>query len=229
MYFSDISKICFNLKSEYGLIIDLPDPDETSVEQRKLLRIENESTKFYDDHYLADLFENTEMIDELLAYDPEYESQECSDYTDKEIDTLKSLPKKTYLLDTEQKMITYCGLVDILFAYCYNKRINMGEENSESSWTIAKLSSTLSWFDVFKSLDECVIASFRRSLCFPLYRNWKLSKKVYRDVIKLLESGRQRCIKSLLEIRSNFIDGDCRYILNDLYINDYCVWMQYVR
>ena len=36
-------------------------------------------------------------------------------------------------------------------------------------------------------------------------------------------------IKTLIKIRETFIDGDCRYILNDLYINDYCVWIQYVR
>jgi len=36
-------------------------------------------------------------------------------------------------------------------------------------------------------------------------------------------------IKSLIAIRDAFIDGECRYVLNDLYINDYCVWIQYVR
>lgn len=72
-------------------------------------------------------------------------------------------------------------------------------------------------------------ASFRRSLCYPLYRNWKLSQKVYQDMVKLLKQGRKKIIKTMLEIRTLFIDGDCRYILNDLYINDYCVWLQYVK
>jgi hypothetical protein len=40
--------------------------------------------------------------------------------------------------------------------------------------------------------------------------------------------GRKLIIKCLIEIRQSFNDGDCRYILNDLYINDYCVWIQYV-
>ncbi len=31
-----------------------------------------------------------------------------------------------------------------------------------------------------------------------------------------------------MKIRETFIDGDCRYILNDLYINDYLVWLQYI-
>jgi hypothetical protein len=36
-------------------------------------------------------------------------------------------------------------------------------------------------------------------------------------------------IKSLIAVREAFIDGECRYVLNDLYINDYCTWIQYVR
>lgn len=70
------------------------------------------------------------------------------DYTSEEINCLKQLPKRTYLLDKEQKFIAYSGLIDILFAYCYNYRANSGEKNVEAGWTISKLSSTLSCFDV---------------------------------------------------------------------------------
>jgi protein SHQ1 len=86
------------------------------------------------------------MIESLiLEYKPEIND---GDYDEKELDCLKSLPKRTYLLEREQKLSAFCGLVDILFSYCYDKRINCGEENSESGWTIVKLSSTLSWLDV---------------------------------------------------------------------------------
>jgi hypothetical protein len=40
--------------------------------------------------------------------------------------------------------------------------------------------------------------------------------------------GRKYIIKTFLKIRETFIDGDCRYILNDLYINDYLIWLQYI-
>lgn len=51
-------------------------------------------------------------------------------------------------MDKNEKLMAYTGLVDILYAYCYNYRINCGETNSEDGWTIAKLSATLSWFEV---------------------------------------------------------------------------------
>lgn len=39
-------------------------------------------------------------------------------------------------------------LVDVMYAYCFNHRMTMGDHTVESAWNIAKLSSTLSWFDV---------------------------------------------------------------------------------
>lgn len=209
------------------MIIDNPDPDILSIEKRRELRLENENEKFDQDHYLADYFDDSEMInDSILKFDLVWNEDE---FSQEEIDCLKNMPKKTFMLDKEQKFYAFLGLVDILYAYCYNQRINLGDSNVESGWTIAKLSSTLSWFDIFKSLEDCVIASFRRSLCFPLYRNWKLSKKCFTDLINLIKQDIKVIIRVLLEIRKIFIDTDCRYILNDLYINDYIIWLQYVN
>ena len=42
-------------------------------------------------------------------------------------------------------------------------------------------------------------------------------------------SGRRSVLKVLLEIRGILMDQDCRYVLNDLYITDYCVWIQSTR
>lgn len=142
------------------MVIDLKEPDSTKIADRKQLRIDNENEKFEQDHYLADLFDNEYIDTVLLKYKTDFRSNDDDDdddddndeYTQKEIDCLKSLPRKTHLLDKEQKFYAYMGLVDILFAYCYNNRINCGERNVETGWTIAKLSSTLSWFDVSCSL-----------------------------------------------------------------------------
>lgn len=212
------------------MVIDLPDPDNNR-EDRTKQRTVDESKKFDDDHYLADYFDDSETIEStILSYTPNYDEQENSEYTDAEIDILKNMPKRTYLLDKQEKFYAFSGLIDILFAYCYNRRINCGEANVESGWTIAKLSSTLSWFDTFKSLQDVLVASYRRSLCFPLYRNWKLTNRVYADLVDLLKQGQKQIIKTLLNIRKSFLDKcDNRYILNDLYINDYIVWIQYVN
>ncbi|RNA15731.1 SHQ1 -like protein [Brachionus plicatilis] len=221
------SNIFSKLSNDYYLIIDNPDPDNLSLEKRRELRLENENEKFDQDHYLADYFDDSEMInDSILKFEFEWKN---GDFSQEEIDCLKNLPKKTFLLDKEQKFYAFLGLIDILYAYCYTNRINMGEKNVESGWTIAKLSSTLSWLDAFKSIEESMIASFRRSLCFPLYRNWKLSEACFKDLTNLLNQDTKVILKVLLEIREIFIDTDCRYILNDLYINDYLIWLQYVN
>ncbi|CAF0856442.1 unnamed protein product [Brachionus calyciflorus] len=221
------SSIFQKLGGEYLMIIDNLDPDSLTLEKRNELRIENENEKFDPDHYLADYYDDSEMIESsILMFQPDWFETE---FTDDEIHCLKNLPKKNFLLDKEQKFYAFCGLVDILFSYCYNNRINLGESNVESGWTISKLSSTLSWFDTFKSLQDCLVASFRRSLCFPLYRNWKLSQACFKDLIKLMRKDTKVLIKVLIEIRKIFIDADCRYILNDLYINEYIVWIQYVE
>ncbi|ELU11824.1 hypothetical protein CAPTEDRAFT_188632 [Capitella teleta] len=126
-----------------------------------------------------------------------------------------------------KRLQVFFGLVDIIFAYAYNQRTTQGENSVESGWTICKLSSTLSWLEVFNNLKDVIIASYRRSLSFPLYRNWKLTNAVFNDVKHLFAIGQKRLLKCLLEIRSMLTDGDSRYVLNDLYITDYCVWIQH--
>ena len=132
------------------MVIDLPDPDHNMANRTKL-RMDDENERFNDDHYLADFFDNSEMIESLiLKYEPYYYNTNIKEiaYTETDMDDLKKLPKKTFLLDKEQKFYAFAGLIDILFAYCYNDRVNCGESNVESGWTISKISSSLSWFDV---------------------------------------------------------------------------------
>lgn len=171
-------------------MIDLPDPDNTSIKERRKLRVENEDEKFDDDHYLADLYEN-EYIDEvLLKYKPDFssnlreneeeeneesegnEAKDSKEFTQSEQDCLKSLPKRTYLLSKEQKFFAFAGLVDILYAYCYTNRVNCGEKNVEAGWSIAKLSSTLSWFDVINIYIRCL------KFCLFFFKSFYLLKGV---------------------------------------------------
>jgi len=44
------------------------------------------------------------------------------------------------------------------------------------------------------------------------------------------DSGHQQVVKCLIDVRRLFIEtGDQRYILNDLYVDDYCAWTQHIR
>jgi len=47
------------------MIIDLSDPDK-NTENRSELRIADENVKFDDDHYLADYFDDSDMIELLI-------------------------------------------------------------------------------------------------------------------------------------------------------------------
>ncbi|XP_070559764.1 protein SHQ1 homolog isoform X2 [Ptychodera flava] len=232
------------LREELQGVVDVPDPDLTSPSERRKLRIEAENGKFDDDHYLADLYQD-EMVQQILAYQPswfeEYEksrsqqsfvdgnlsaNQSIVKFTEEEKEQLRKLPNKEYLLDKQTQNSLFFGLLDIIFAYAYNHRTTEGENTVESAWTICKLSSTLSWLQTFTSLQDVVVSCHRRSLCYPLYRHWKLTQKVYQDVQQIFSLGRRKLLQCLLEIHRLLSTDDTRYILNDLYVTDYCVWIQ---
>lgn len=74
-----------------------------------------------------------------------------------------------------------------------------------------------------------LVACLRRSLCYPLYRNYELSKMVLQDAIQVLQNGRLAAIKCLLDIQRLFNKyGDFKYLLNELFVNDYVLAIQYV-
>lgn len=147
-------------------------------------------------------------------------------FTEKEKDKLRHLPNKEYLLDEQVEQSLLLGLVDIIFAYAYNYRTTEGENTVESAWTINKLSSTLCYFETFTNINDVIMACCRRCLGFPLYRHWNLMQFVLEDTKRIFTLGRRKLLKCLLEIHDLFNDDDPRFILNDLYITDYCVWIQ---
>ncbi|XP_029042620.1 protein SHQ1 homolog isoform X1 [Osmia bicornis bicornis] len=212
-------------------VIDLPMPDTTLQSERKILREKRELSDFNEEHYLADLMQ-PECIEPYLLFTAEWDTLEKENisFNESEIDVLKELPNKEYLLDNEETDRLLLSLVDILFGSCYNHRTTLGENTVESSWTINKLSSTLSWFDDFSTPEEVIKACFRRSICYPLFRNWKLSIKVLEDVKKVVKLGKKYIIKRFCEIHGMF-NNSCepRYILNQLYIKDYLIWLQQIN
>lgn len=42
-------------------------------------------------------------------------------------------------------------------------------------------------------------------------------------------SGQKKVLQCLLEIRNFFSQSEPRYLLNQLYITDYCIWIQKVK
>ncbi|XP_018413470.1 PREDICTED: protein SHQ1 homolog [Nanorana parkeri] len=229
------------LQEELNDVIDLRDPDVTPAAERTRRRLEAEKAKFDPDHYLADLFED-DAIKQLLRYKTWWVeipdraanvSQEGEDkrvtFTEKEKEQLRKFTNKSYLLDKRAKQLAYLGLIDVLLAYCYETRVTEGERNVESSWNIRKLSGTLCWFENYKSVKDVLVSFGRRVSCYPLYRNFRLVTKSVQDLISLLRLGKAAVLKCLLDIHSIFQENDPAYILNDLYITDYCIWIQKVK
>ncbi|KAJ8923635.1 hypothetical protein NQ315_010215 [Exocentrus adspersus] len=214
-----------SIHTEYFDVFNV-DPFKQSLEERRKLRLKYEVLKFDKDYYLGDLLEPDD-IEGIIQQVPPWKTHTSSaHFTNKELDFLKDLPNKDYKLSEIQTNYVFNSLIDILYAYCYNQRVNEYEENSESGWNIATLSASLSWLDVFETPRETLVFAFRRSLIYPLYRNFNLSLKVLDDLHQLLHLGEEYILKCLIEIYYIFLNGDsCRYILNNLFIKDYIIYV----
>ncbi|XP_017282459.1 protein SHQ1 homolog [Kryptolebias marmoratus] len=231
------SGVFARLQEELGDVIDIKNPEGTSAAERHRARLEAEASAFSPDHYLADLFEDDE-INRLLKFRPwwaklrastEEEGQCAVTFTQEEKEQLRKFPNRSYLLDKTSRCQAWLSLVDVLLAYSYEVRSTEGEHNVESPWTIRKLSGTLCWLETYNSLQEVLVSFGRRVMCYPLYRHFALVTLVLRDTTKILQSGKACVLKCLLDIHKVFRDNDPAYVLNDLYITDYCIWIQKIK
>lgn len=156
-----------------------------------------------------------------------------------------STPITTACTDDQHRDAILIGLFDLLFAYCYDHRMTGGEPSCESAWTITILSPMLSWLEsYYHQLDDnggtisvepitrVVCYCIRRSLIYPYIRNWDFSTNVIlEDVIQILLLGRRTILSCLLQIRTilehTTSNDSCRYyLLNTIFIDDYCIWIQ---
>ncbi|XP_066155523.1 protein SHQ1 homolog [Euwallacea fornicatus] len=210
--------------SEFDEVFEI-NPCEVPMKERRKLRIQYEQGKFNMDHYLADFVDNEAVCEIIAQKCPYKESHSISNFSfsDKELDFLKDLPNVQYKLDQKQILYCYNGLVDILFAYCYDQRITQFEANIESSWTISKIAATLCWFEGFDNPRDTVISAYRRSLIYPLYRHFDLTQVVFDDVKALLSLEEKHIVRILIEIYNIFLHSD-KYVLNNLFIKDYIVY-----
>ncbi|XP_076039747.1 protein SHQ1 homolog [Oratosquilla oratoria] len=224
------SGVFSSLRSELIEVVDVKDPDSKSVSVRRAERNLKELEAFNEDHYLADYFDK-DGLEPYLSFTPAFTKLQPGEVklNDEEQEALLKLPRKEFLMDKEARSFVYLSLVDLIYCWCYNHRITLGENCSESSWNIAKLSSTLTWLDSFTHVRDVVCSCVRRSLIFPLVRNWDLTTAVLKDTAQILSLGRNQVLKCLLEIQKIFSGSEVYYLLNQLYITDYCIWIQRVK
>lgn len=201
------------------------DPTKVRFEDRRITRMVMEQKKFCGHHYLHDFDDEEQDILEIMEATPPWKilNSEILTCGIEEFEFFKKHPKTTISHNTLSPIEeTYCmnGLLDILFAYCYDRRTTYFEGTCESAWTISKLSATLCCFDAFEHTKEAMVSAFRRCLAYPLYRNFSLTEIVFEDLKSILQLKKRFVVKCLLDIYDIFFHSG-RYILNTLYIIDY--------
>ncbi len=53
-------------------------------------------------------------------------------------------------------------------------------------------------------MKDALVGGFRRSLIYPLYRNWKLSKKAFKDTRKIFRIGNQNSLYFIKVLRAEY-------------------------
>jgi len=219
------SGVYTNLLQEFEELLDIKDPDNKTHKQRQEERIEKEIEDFNSDHYLCDLFES-DGVDECLSYKDSVD--EGAKFSKEEQEQLIALPTRKHVLDKEALTCVYMGLVDILYGQCYDNRTTGGDGSSETGWCVAKLAATLSCLARHRNIKEVLASCVRRSLIFPFYRSWDLGIAVAKDVGNLLLKGKIPILKTLLQVHKAFQETEGYYIHNQLYLEDYIIWIQSV-
>jgi protein SHQ1 len=206
------------------------------------------ASKFDDERYANDLFSATKIeIDQIIAQEhpftqylsegPEEDiakrlekldlNSSSEVLTKEEIEECLKLRNREYLIDSSSPNIPL-QCVEILWAYLYDFRVSNFEHSWESTWSIAKLASTISSFTDWRKykLKDVLISVYRRSLIFPLYRNFSLSQKITEDLCEVLKIGRKAVLKWFIQLKKLNERRDSGYLINRVFINDFIVWVQ---
>ncbi|KAG7381280.1 Hsp90 cochaperone shq1 [Phytophthora pseudosyringae] len=152
-------------------------------------------------------------------------------FTDAEQELLLRLPRKEFLLPegSPEEKLAIGGLVDILIGFAYEQLTTQGDSGVESTWTVSIVSPTLSWLDSTADLRAVVRSTVRRIITFPFLRQYDLAMRCVHEASEILKRGKRVVLQALLTIYRIVEKSETQYLLNSLYIQDYCVWIQSVN
>lgn len=214
--YSDYIEVSLHTANEINL---LPDPEHTPNGKRRAFLRTKTIDDFDEEHYLAD-FWDPEAVDELMRY----ERSNSADLSPQQTDQVIKLPKRRYIIESLKPV--YLGLIPLLFGCAYDERSNMGDITVESSWNVGRLSPSMAFlYNDYQRVPDVVVDCTLLSLTYPLYRNWRLTIKVWQDVIDMLQS-RRYVLKSLVRLLTVF-ESEIHFCYRQILIEDYAVWIQY--
>jgi protein SHQ1 len=211
-------------------VVELPDPEFTPAEARRAVREALEEAKFDPEHYMHDFADPEREIEALLQLEPHWLPTGEREFSEDELTTLRWLPARSYaLMSGEAARRATLGLLELVFAYAHEWRLQHGEPGVESAVSLCRLSAQLSCLDEsqLESPRELVRTCMRRALAYPLYRHWGLACRALEDARLLLARGRRALLRALLQIKHalEFSQAGVRHLV-PLYLEDYCVWLQ---
>lgn len=151
-------------------------------------------------------------------------------FSPEDTQVLAKLPNKEYLISrgSKEERRVLCSMVDILIGFAYDNRMTQGDSTIESGWTVSIISPTLSWLDASSTdMDQIINNGVRRMLTYPYIRHYEFSKLVLEDCLNILRLGRRCIIRCFLQLYRIFEKSETQYLLRNLYIEDYCVWLQH--
>ncbi|KDO34147.1 hypothetical protein SPRG_19003 [Saprolegnia parasitica CBS 223.65] len=243
--FTDFFKVWHGEVSE---ILALPLPDTTPASDRSVLQAAMEDKDFDVERYLIDFAgaDEDEYLAEALRFAPFWASlpetkppstsliqdmdslslDPVFSFTEAEQELLRRLPHREHLLSRDEQAVLFGGLCDLLASYAYDLRSTTGDATVESAWTIMINSATLAWLNPSADLDLVAKTSLRRMLTYPLLRQHSLALRVLDDVHDILARGKRVVLRCLLQIFDILAKSDQHYLLNTLFLDDYCVWIQ---
>ncbi|CDW72736.1 protein shq1 homolog [Stylonychia lemnae] len=220
-------------------------PAEVTLKARLMHKVQIENDKFDPERYAFDNFDD-EAIEQVQEYlNPEYSLEKQMQNLNLEEEKSKKegkyddevnkqiLSVKLEQPSEDQQKTLMIQMVDILYAYLYDLRVNGHEPSTETSWNIIKLSSTLSSFidySVINNFDMRVkfsqIFSLRRGLTFTFLRSYDLAKKVQQDLLDIFKQQESKAqIMDLLQSATKILQG--RYHLyNKCFMYELCYWFQ---
>ena len=75
-------------------------------------------------------------------------------------------------------------------------------------------------------LRDASAGFLRRALIYPYLRRWDLGLTCLSDAASIFSLGRRGILRTLLGVRSRLSAAEPGYLLNTLFIDDFCVWIQ---
>lgn len=191
-----------------------------------------------------DIYEHESFL-EMLSYKPFWINEKASDlarkfemteffaeakndkyFSDPERKIISTLKAKTFKFQSEDSRQEHLlGLISILYSYCYVLHVGMGDVSEEALYSISTISMTLSHFLLPQDLEDLVQSLSRRTMVFPLIRNWKLFAQSLLETAELLECGKRPTFKAMLQLIQHFGNHEDAWRISKSWLEDYAIWV----